>query len=179
MGRVEITAGLSALIERHLASQTCLWSKEVTIDQLEGCRPDYVSVSAYFGKFATTAAIERALVTVYEIKSCLADYKSGFGLNAIGDQNILVLPYKVMMQITELICDGKLDDHDKAGVWGRAYPIPVDYSLKYSSPHDMPDYVGQVDGWKLNFIPNDSPYVSRNIALVVILWAMMYAGPSH
>lgn len=60
MGRREITAGLSTLLERQLEQTTCVWGREVSIEALERCRPDYLSVSANFGKFAAVSSIERA-----------------------------------------------------------------------------------------------------------------------
>lgn len=61
MGRREITAGLSTLLERQLEQTTCVWGREVSIEALERCRPDYLSVSANFGKSASSyRCIERA-----------------------------------------------------------------------------------------------------------------------
>ena len=138
MERPEITAGLSELLEQHLERQTCVWAKEVEVAPLGRCRPDYMSVSASWGKFAAVSSIERAEVTVYEIKSCMADYASGCGLNAIGDHNYLVLPYELMAEIDE--AEGACHSD-----WGKAYPFPGSHG-RVPDISRLPAYEGQTDG---------------------------------
>ncbi len=144
MERPEITAGLSELLEQHLERQTGVWAKEVEVAPLGRCRPDYMSVSASWGKFAAVSSIERAEVTVYRVKSCMADYASGSCLNAIGDYNYLLLPYELMMEI------------DKASGWGMAYPFPASHG-RVPDPYRLPAYEGQTDGWNLYWIRPGCP----------------------
>lgn len=172
MGRREITAGLSGLLERHLESKTCVWAPEVSIETIGRCRPDYLSVSAYFGKFAGVSGIERAEVTAYEVKSCMADLKSGNGLNAVGDYNYIVGPYELMMDVTRRRCDG--DESMPGGEWGWAYPLHRDYR-KLRTLRDMPRYEGQTDGWGLYWVRPNQPDARRPQPIFVYLWALLHA----
>lgn len=117
MSRADITAGLSALLERCLSKNGRPWAKEVTMHTLDGIRPDYMSVDADWGGIAEICHIERATVSVYEVKSCMADVKSGNGLNAIGDHNCLVLPYELHREL--------MSDENLVPSWfGSAWPMP-------------------------------------------------------
>lgn len=171
MGRSDITNGLSTLLERKLSDSGVLWSREVSIEPLGRVRPDYVSVAAPWGKFASVSSIERASITVYEVKSCLADYKSGNGLNAVGDSNFIVAPYELMMKVKELAIDKKIPP---TAPWGWMYPVPSDFSKKRGVECCL-GYEGQIDGWKLYAVDHIQGNV-RNAPVIVFLWAMMYAG---
>lgn len=168
MGRREITAGLSTLLERQLEQTTCVWGREVSIEALERCRPDYLSVSANFGKFAAVSSIERAEVTVYEIKSCLADFKSGHGVNEIGDNNWLVMPYETLMKIIE--SEGEYS----IGRWSVAYPFPEEHG-RVPDIANLPTYEGQVDGWKLYWGVKDLSRKTRPMPIMVYLWALLHS----
>lgn len=175
MGRSEITAGLSELLERRLAKQSILWAKEVSIEPLGRCRPDYVSVRASWGKFASVSDMESAVVSVYEVKSCIDDYRSGSGLNPVGDANYVVCPYELMMKVAELVCDGKMADGGY-GAWGNLYPYPESHG-KAPNISELPRYEGQVDGWRLYHVGSAAGEARRRQApLIAILWSMMYAG---
>lgn len=169
MGRSEITTGLSALLEQHLDKQTCIYGSEVSIEPLGRCRPDYLSVSASFGKFADVSSIERAEVTVYEIKSCLADFKSGNGLNDVGDDNWLVMPYETYMKIVE--SEGK---YSIGGRWSIAYPYPIEHG-RVPDIANLPKYTGQVDGWKLYWGIHDLSRKTRPMPIMVYLWALLHS----
>lgn len=169
MDRSKITAGISALIEQHLDKQTCVWGSEVSIESLGRCRPDYLAVSASYGKFATISAIERAEVTVYEVKSCLADFKSGNGLNEVGDTNWLVLPYEVLRKIVERGEQYSLDR------WSFAYPYPVSHG-RIPDIDNLPAYEGQTDGWKIYWGNKHLSNVSsRPMPVMVYLWALLHS----
>lgn len=124
------------------------------------------------GKFACTSGIERATVGVYEVKSCLADFKSGHGLNCVGDVNYIVCPYELMMQITGMELQGNLGQHDPR--WGYAYPYPETHG-RTPNIDELPKYEGQVDGWKLYFIAPDKAG-QRPQPVFVYLWALICAG---
>lgn len=173
MGRSEVTVGLSELLERHLRAKTCVWGREVSIEPLGRCRPDYLSVSAPWGKLATVSDIERASVGVYEVKSCMADLRSGHGLNAVGDLNYIVGPYELMMEVTERHCAG--DESMPGGEWGWAYPLHRDYG-KSKSVLDMPRYEGQTDDcWRLFWVEPGRASLSRPQPVFVYLWALLHA----
>lgn len=165
MGRSEITAGLSTLLEQHLDKQTCVYGSEVSIEPLGRCRPDYLAVSANYGKLATVASIERSEVIVYEIKSCLADFKSGHGVNEVGDNNWLVMPFEVIQSINQ---------YDLSG-WGIAYPYPVSHG-RVPDIENLPTYEGQVEGWKLYWgCKAPSRFSQRPMPIMVYLWALLHS----
>ena len=170
MSRADITAGLSALVEKHLSKNGRPWAKEVTMHTLGGIRPDYMSVNADWGGIAEICHIERATVSVYEVKSCMADVKSGNGLNAIGDHNWLVLPYELHRELV-------MSDDNPAPCWfGKAWPVPE--GCGFGDLDYMPAYEGQADGWELHWAESHYPakHHGRKAPLVAYLWAMMYAG---
>lgn len=170
MTRADITAGLSTLVEAHLSKQGRPWAKEVTIHNLGDVRPDYVSVMADYGGLADICHIERASVAIYEVKSCMADVKSGNGLNAIGDINWLVLPYELHRELV-------FSDESLVPCWfGKAWPMPEGWS--FGNIDSMPAYEGQVDGWRLHWAGAHHPpeHHGRKAPLVAYLWAMTYAG---
>ena len=91
--RPEITDKLSRLVEKRLASQNMYWSAEVDFDKnLENERRiDYVGFKA-FTPFSVNepSSVELGTFAFYEVKSCMADFKSGHGLSFYGDENYLV-----------------------------------------------------------------------------------------
>lgn len=172
MGRNEVTAGLSELLERHLNGKPFVWGAEVSIEPLGACRPDYLSVYAPYGAFATLSGIERAEVSVYEVKSCMADLKSGHGMNLIGDYNFIVAPYELMMEAVERHCDG--DESMPTGSWGWAYPLHKDYKT-LKTLRDMPRFEGGTEGWRLKFVQPNQIGPSRPMPIFVYLWALLHA----
>lgn len=124
MTRPEITAELSAMLEKKINPNNdprIYWAKEVTFDYStnHAVRVDYM-------KFApinnSVSGIEKGDVYCYEVKSSIEDFKSGHGLNFIGDYNYLVMtrklyeivsleiPYHVGVYVpegNELICSKK------------------------------------------------------------------------
>ena len=102
MDNRETTALLSTLIERDVLG--AIWSREVSYAKLEdekrndhfdvGGRVDYLSFSPAHikhGYDTTEDDILNGFFCAYEIKSCLSDFKSGCGLNFVGDYNYLVV----------------------------------------------------------------------------------------
>lgn len=89
MTRSEITAALTRLTESHIKRRCWLWASEVIVSG--GGRVDFAGFSPYGFTF-DAVAIERGELTCYEIKSCMADFESGHGLNFVGDINWLVCP---------------------------------------------------------------------------------------
>ena len=64
-------------------------AREVTFDYVtdHAVRVDFMR---FVPANTTSGGIEQGTVYCYEVKSCLNDFKSGHGLNAIGDYNYLV-----------------------------------------------------------------------------------------
>lgn len=97
MKRAETTENLARLTERRIRRRCRLWAPEVEVP--EGGRVDFMGFSPY-GERPDAPSIERGELVCYEIKSCMADFDSGHGLNFVGDENWLVCPRE--------LCDGLL-----------------------------------------------------------------------
>ncbi len=161
--RARITAGLSELLERHLSKSTAAWGREVRIWSPAECRVDYMSVSCPNGAFARIGDVEAATLACYEVKSCMADYKSGSGLNDLGDANYLVIPDELRRK---LIASG-----DYSSRWDSAIPCPKG-CRSFADP--IP-YDGEVDGWRLHFVGGEI-WGGRKIPIAQAMWAIMCAG---
>lgn len=97
MTRAETTEKLARLTERRIRRRCRLWAPEVEVP--DGGRVDFMGFSPY-GERPDAASIERGELVCYEIKSCMADFESGHGLNFVGDENWLVCPRE--------LCEGLL-----------------------------------------------------------------------
>ncbi|MEG2932733.1 MAG: hypothetical protein RR842_04065 [Gordonibacter sp.] len=162
MSRSQITAGLSKLLEQHLAKSTERWAREVRIGAPTECRVDYMSIRCQYGALASLGGIEHAEVTCYEVKSCMADYKSGNGLNKLGDINCIVCPDDLRRKLilgTELGVSG----------WDFAIPCPIG-CRSFSKPIK---YNGEVDGWRLCFFPAITFGNTRKIPIAQAVWAIL------
>ena len=95
--RREITEELSGLLESHIDPKRdtrVYWAKEVTFDYATGhaVRVDYMLFKPVNN---TVSGIEKGDFWCYEVKSSVEDFRSGHGLNFIGDYNYIVMPEKV------------------------------------------------------------------------------------
>lgn len=72
MSRTETTAMLSELVEKRLKNRVSFWASEVNFD------------------LGTSKNRRIDFFSCYEVKSCMADFKSGHGLTFYGDVNYLV-----------------------------------------------------------------------------------------
>lgn len=88
MGRKDITADLSEKVAKKLRRQFAIVAQEVWVDPDH--RVDFVAFSPGIG--GRNAALEHGKFVFVEVKSCMADFKSGHGLTFRGDENWLVCP---------------------------------------------------------------------------------------
>jgi len=101
MGRKEVTETLSReLAEKVLTvkGRYNYWAAEVWLDRYTDheSRVDFVSFEPLGGPTYTDGPhIERGRFSFYEVKSCVADLKSGHGLTFEGDDNWLVMPVEM------------------------------------------------------------------------------------
>lgn len=89
MTRTETTAALSRLVVKRIRTRLSLWAPEVEVTG--GGIVDYMGFNIY-GDSPDAAAMERGTLVCLEVKSCLDDFRSGHGLNFVGDENWLVCP---------------------------------------------------------------------------------------
>ena len=104
MNRKETTEFLSnLLITDRLSGRGKYWAREVSLDYgttdvrrvdfMQFCPPGVVSVSE----------LEKGIFVSYEVKSCKADFNSGFGKNFETEKNYLVMPMQLYNEITDEI----------------------------------------------------------------------------
>lgn len=81
------------MVEARIGRST-YWAAEVKLETANAKSPrvDYMSFRLNRGDRgqATAASMERGIFACYEVKSCMDDFKSGHGLNFVGDENYLV-----------------------------------------------------------------------------------------
>lgn len=102
--RSETTAMLSALVEKRLKSRYRLWAAEVSFakNTSEEVRVDYMGFKPRsVGYIITPASVEMGEFDCYEVKSCMADFDSGHGLNFVGDHNYLVCTRELAGQLRD------------------------------------------------------------------------------
>lgn len=129
--RPEITAMLSLSIQRHICPNNdprIYWAREVTFDYAttNAVRVDFMKFKPVNN---TVSGIEKGDFYCYEVKSSVEDFRSGHGLNFLGDYNYLVMPEKIYATIslevphyvgvyvldgTELTCIKKAKRHDRS-----------------------------------------------------------------
>lgn len=100
MTRAEATERLSRLTERRIRRRCRLWAPEVEVPG--GGRVDFMGFEPY-GDQPDAASIERGELVCYEVKSCMADFDSGHGLNFVGDENWLVCPRELCDRLREAV----------------------------------------------------------------------------
>lgn len=162
--RQEITAGLSELLEKRLRHESRRFAREVVFYKPK-CRIDYVAFKPAPWGWSEPGGIERGALTCYEVKSCVADYNSGHGLNFIGDEKYLVMPMEVANQLRGRMRNG-------IGIY---VPVPR-WSNVYREMETPTPYTGQVEGWSLYQVRKADGYYPRQVPLTVALAAMIYAG---
>lgn len=93
MSRPETTRALSDMVEARLRGKT-YWAREVLLGATDARSPlvDYMSfrLAPSHSLAITPGLIEHGEFACYEVKSFMADFKSGHGLNFVGDKNYLV-----------------------------------------------------------------------------------------
>lgn len=114
MGRKEITSLLEKeLIRLRLEKPGSYgyWAHEVWLDRYTDHekRVDFVQFEPLGGNTYTDGPhIEHGTFSFYEVKSCMADLKSGHGLNFEGDRDYLVMP----VEMFEAYKAERIDNHE-------------------------------------------------------------------
>lgn len=171
VNRKAVTQGLSTLLEHYFDKNNIKWASEVEINYpftSDQIRVDYMTYSYPLYGSGSMVAAEQGIVGVYEVKSCMADYKSGHGLGFVGDVNTLVCPSSLAEQLRgdlfrlHVLC-----------------PIKKGRSVQAEMREQLP-YAGEVEGWSLRKYyssPAEQPY--RRIPVAYALAQMLYASFAH
>lgn len=100
--RADVTRMLSELTEKRLESRYDMWAAEVSFDKStpRERRVDYMGFRLRRVRNVTApSSVELGRFDCYEVKSCMADFDSGHGLNFLGDDNYVVTTREVAEQI--------------------------------------------------------------------------------
>lgn len=164
MNRKDTTAFLSNLLinQRLLGNY---WASEVTLNygSEHPKRVDFMQFSPA-NTFAASG-IEKGYFTCYEVKSCMADFKSGHGQNFIGEKNYFIMP----MKLYKSLCTG-----DELGMHiGVIVPIPKgsDRHKEFENPTELDD----TKEWELAIIKNSYPK-DRYYSIAELLFCMLRSG---
>lgn len=169
MTRKEITKFLSdLLIKSKFNGMGKYWAREVTLDygSANVKRVDFMqfkTVSTY-----SVSGIEKGEFICYEVKSCLADYKSGYGRNFIGERNYFVIPMSLYKSVV----------NELGWNIGVLVPIPKDKKYKpdiikkeFESPTELAPNIE----WELVIIKPAHPQ-NRKYSLSELLFCMLRSG---
>jgi len=113
MKRAEITSLLSnELVRLRLEKRNAYsyWAHEVWLDRYSDHekRVDFVQFEPLGGPTYTDGPhVEKGTFTFYEVKSCMADMKSGNGLTFEGDRNYLVMPVEMREPYINEVVDNR------------------------------------------------------------------------
>jgi len=160
MSRTETTAMLSKLVEKRLKNRVSYWASEVNFDlgTPRNRRIDYIGFKPFTpGYVLEPSSVELGTFSCYEIKSCMADFKSGHGLTFYGDENYLVT--------TPELADDLLDEANayergmdddltlaKRLCWDSYEWDGVDSDCVAKDEDDAWDYAGEICGYQEDFI---------------------------
>lgn len=101
--RTDITEQLSNLVRKRVNSRTPYWADEVYTEPAMFTQSvPRVDFMAFYPNWETSSgvmAVSKGIFEFYEVKSCMADFKSGHGLNFEGDKNFLVCPFDLAVQL--------------------------------------------------------------------------------
>lgn len=99
MNRKEITAFLGELLIHRLSGKGKCWAREVSLDYgtRDVKRVDFMQFEPV--GVVHISEIEKGTFTSYEVKSCKADYNSGFGRNLETEKNYYVMPMELYQEL--------------------------------------------------------------------------------
>lgn len=167
MTRAEKTKTLSNLLETKLICNRTFWAREVSLDfnTAHRKRVDYMTFKP---KNQTTSGIEKGVFTCYEVKSCLEDYKSGHGLNFIGEKNYIVIDMETYKKI---IVDNEFGNPaHPVGIYV-AVPNGKDVYDEFTHPKELS---AEID-YRLECIVHCRE-TDRKYAMNVLLFCMLRSG---
>lgn len=121
---VTLDYGKTEIIDdNRVPAEKCVKSKTRRIDYLQFVPKNQLSVDG----------IEKGLFVCYEIKSCKADFLSGYGQNFVGEKNYLVMSMETYKQLNEC---GEIDRLPrKIGIL-----VPIPRSKKYDDTRIADEY---------------------------------------
>lgn len=164
--RKEMTEFLgNLLIQEKFSGYGKYWASEVVLDYgtTDVRRVDFMQFEP--PKQMHISDIEKGIFKCYEIKSCKADFNSGFGRNFITEDNYFVMPMSTYKEVIQEI------PHNV----GVLVPIPRYVDDKYNEFNDPTEIDGDITGWKLWTIKTPIQQ-GRKRSMVELLFCMLRSG---
>lgn len=170
MDRKETTEFLGNLLKKEKFSGLGkYWASEVSIDYgtTDVKRVDFMQFEP--AGVVGISGIEKGIFTCYEIKSCKADFESGFGRNFIGEKNYFIMPMVTYKEVIQDIPNGV----------GVLVPIPkitenlkADKYMEFENPSEL---TNELNNWKFWTIRNAHKKV-RKRSMTELLFCMLRSG---
>lgn len=167
MDRKEITKFLGDILIRERL-RNGYWASEVSIDYgtTDVKRVDFMQFKP--SGVVGVSGIEKGIFICYEVKSCKADFESGFGRNFIGEKNFFVMPMATYKEVVDDIPYGI----------GVLVPIPQrigNTNAERYEEFENPTELSEETQWKLWKIKYPREQV-RKRPMVELLFCMLRSG---
>ena len=165
MNRKETTDFLGKLLVREkFGGIGKYWASEVSLDYgtNDVKRVDFMQFEP--AGVCGISAIEKGIFICYEVKSCKADFESGFGRNFIAEKNYFVMPMSTYKEVIQ-------DIPHNVGV---LVPIPK-YSDKYEEFENPTEVSPDLSEWKLCTIKQAHQQL-RKRSMIELLFCMLRSG---
>lgn len=169
MNRKETTEFLGNLLKKEkFAGLGKYWSSEVSIDYgtTDVKRVDFIQFEP--AGVAGVSGIEKGIFICYEVKSCKADFESGFGRNFIGEKNYFIMPMTTYKEVMNDIPNGI----------GVLVPVPVfvgNTNAERYKEFENPTELSMETQWKFWAIRYPKEQI-RKRSMVELLFCMLRSG---
>lgn len=165
MNRKETTKFLSDILVRDkLSGRSTYWASEVTLDYgtSDVKRVDFMRFIPPYQY--SVSGLEKGIFVCYEVKSCKADFNSGFGKNFIAEKNYLVMPIKTYKEVIDEI------PHNV----GVLCPVPLSRDI-YDEFEAPTEFDGDISNWQLKTI-RSARVRQRERSIIELLFCMLRSG---
>lgn len=165
MNRKETTKFLGELLEKdRLSGVGRYWAREVSLDYgtKDVKRVDYMQFIP--AGTIDVSQIEKGIFTSYEVKSCKADFNSGFGKNFVTEKNYFVMPMALYKEVATEI----------EYPIGAMCPVPLNKDKYDEFENPTPLDTNGIQ-WELNII-RPANQVSRKRSMTELLFCLLRSG---
>lgn len=156
LGNLLIENRLTGTLGKYWASEVSLdygTTHVRRVDFMQFCPENQVDISG----------IEKGIFICYEVKSCKADFNSGFGQNFVGEKNYFVMPMSLYKELEKELPHGV----------GVLVPIPKGYDKHMELSNPTP-FETETE-WELAVIKKAFK-VGRQRSMNELLFCMLRAG---
>lgn len=165
MTRKDTTKFLGELLKSYkLSGRARYWASEVTLDygSKDVKRVDFMQFEPIHQY--SISGLEKGIFICYEVKSCKADFNSGFGKNFIAEKNYFVMPMKLYKEVI----------HEIPHYVGVLCPIPLGKE-KYKEFENPTELGEDIPCWELATI-KPAHQRERNKSIIELLFCMLRSG---